>query len=151
MDISVLGDKRLQKVMNGLEPKVAKKHMRRAMRESFRPVLKAAQARAASFTNPANKTDLMLRVSRGLKLRAIKARRGAFGVRVVTPPRDKLGLPGWSKDGAGRFYPPAYVERGTKRTPALSYLRAPLHENRDRVMRSVRVRLWRAIRKEARA
>ncbi len=146
IDISVLGDQALQKKLKRLETKVQRKIVRKAMRAAFKPVHQAAKRYAASITNPANATETALKISRGLKLRAAKARRGSFGVRVVTPTRAEMGIPPKS-----RWYSPAHIELGTKKVKARPYLRNPLESMKGRVIRIMRVRTWRLILSEVRA
>ena len=151
VSVNFKGDKKLLRAMKSIEKQTtgsSKKFLRRAMREGLRPVLKEAKRRAAAVTSDANETELMRAVSRGLKIRAMKRSRKHFGLRIVTPPRNKLGLPPYSKRGPGRFYAPAHVELGTKRNRARPFLRGALEAKKTRSLRVFRVTLMRLIRGE---
>lgn len=151
MSASMKGEKALLRALAAVEKDVSgsrKKFTRRALREGAKATRKQVKANAAAATNPANQTDLMQRVARGTKIRSAKRSRRHFGVRIVTPSREQLGLPPYSRKGPGRYYAPAHVELGTKRTPAQPFMRSALAATTTRAIRVIKVTLWRLIRGE---
>ncbi len=147
IDVSVTGDVKLQRELDKLEGKILKKYIRFAMRRAFKPVLRESKRRAAAITNPKNATELMQKVSKGMKMRSVRRKRGVIGLNIFVPGRQQLGLPAWSETGPGRFFTPAHVELGTKKLAAQNYLRGPLEDMRESTIRRFRVHLWRQIRK----
>ncbi len=122
VDISILGDKQLQRKLRRLATQVQKKIVKKALREAGRPVLAAAQQKA-----PVGKSG---RLKKSLKLRARKQRRGEFGVEIRTGTRTELGI---AADASG-FYPMSIEygfthARSGQKVPAQSFLRAAIDEN----------------------
>ena len=74
VDISVLGNKQLQKQLKLLEGNMQKKIVRQALRAAAKPVLASAKAKC-----PVGKTG---RLKKSLKLRAMKQRGCLGGIRV---------------------------------------------------------------------
>ncbi len=138
-DVSVTGDKRLQKRFGTLTPKVQGKVLRPALRKTAKVALPAIRAAAPRASGA---------MAKGLKVRATKQkrRRGGrrVGVGIHTPPREKLGI---SPDDP--YYYPAGVELGTEFLSGASFMRGPFRSLRDRMLRVLRVSLWRGIRKIA--
>ncbi|MFQ5626654.1 MAG: HK97-gp10 family putative phage morphogenesis protein, partial [Methyloligellaceae bacterium] len=124
IDISILGDKELQRMLNDKLPKDAKKAMRKGLRAGARPVLKQAKDTAPKRTGA---------LRRGIKLRALKRSRKSIGVTVSLPTRESLGIPAGAK-----YYYPAALEFGTKHIPAKRFLRAALYDNEKRFFGIVR-------------
>lgn len=147
VDVSVLGFPEVDRMLKILPAKLQKKIVSKALRKGAKVVKEAAAAKARGFHNPGTPGDLMLKVARGLKVRVWKRRRklGFFGMVVQTPTRAQLGLAENSK-----WYPPAHVELGTEKTPALSYLRAAKKEKEGEVKRSVARAIKRELVAEAR-
>lgn len=137
-DIRVLGDKRLQKKLNALEPKVQRKLLGKAMRAAMKPVL--SQARQ----NAPHGSSLLGRKIR-LRKAKVKSKHGqAFLVR--TPTRAEAGIP---KHWTG-YWPAAweygFTHKGGKVFPAMPYMRPALEGNRSRILRKMRVELARFVR-----
>lgn len=132
--LEMLGDKELDRAMRDLPLKVQRKYARKAAREAMRPVLQAAKAKAPVRTG---------RLRKGIRLRALKARRrgAVIGAVVITDTRQKMGIPPEDKG-----YYPAHVELGTSKMAAHPYLRPALHENRTKVVRKMGSVLWDQIR-----
>jgi hypothetical protein len=109
--LDVLGDKGLQRALDRLEDRVAKKLTLKAMRVAWKPIL----ARAKTLAAP-----LSARLAKLLKLKVFRGRRGSglFGIQVVTPKKAALGIP---EDAKG--YWPAHQELGWKDGPARPYIR----------------------------
>ncbi len=137
-DISVVGDKRLQRRMRGLTPKIQGKVLRPALRKTAKVALAPIKAAAPRRTGA---------LAKGLKVRAVKGKRSRggrrVGVGIHTPPRDKLGI---SPDDP--YYYPAAIELGTEKLAGTAFMRGPFRSLRDRMLRVLRVELWRGIKKQ---
>ncbi len=116
IDIRMVGDVRLQKKMGRLTGKDQKKIVRKALRLAAKVVLPVAKALV-----PVRRRKL----KDSLKIKALKAKRGKFGVVIRTGTREELGIP-----SGDRYYYPAAVELSTKNVPARSFLRASLKQKR---------------------
>jgi len=132
ISIAVLGSRSLQKRFDRFEKNVQKKIVRQALRAAARPMLVAAKAKVPVDTG---------RLKKSLRLRALKQRRGIFGVQVRTGTRAELGM--WIGDKTG--YYPASVEWGHGSVPARPYLRPAFDETRDEALRILKAYLRRAI------
>ncbi len=139
INISLLGDKALQRKLDALPNKLAKKVMRQALREGARPVLASAKANAPVLTG---------RMKKSLKLRAMKARRGNFGVVIMTGTREQLGI-----DPKDKSYYPFAVEFGFKRhnVPAHPFIRPALDDNREKSTRIIARLIGAGVLREAKA
>lgn len=133
-DISVLGDKALQKKLDSLGKQAGGKMLQSAMREAMKPVLDAARAAAPRDTG---------NLARKIKLSSVRLRGKGKGIAVKTPTRAQLGIP---KDAKG--YYPAHQEYGTRRNPARPYMRPALLNNRARVLEALRAGLWKRLEPE---
>lgn len=127
-DVSVLGDRALQKKLDRLGKAAGGKMLQSAMREAMKPVLAAARAAAPRDTGT---------LARKIKLSSVRLRGKGKGVAVRTPTRAQLGIP---KDAKG--YYPAHVEFGTRKMPARPYMRPALETNRSRALELLRTGLW---------
>lgn len=123
VDVSQLGDKRVSAKLARLDIKVQKKIVRQALRKAAAPILATAKARVAVDTGA---------LRDGLTIRAVKAKKGVFGIQVATPRRAELGIPADAKG----FYP-AVLEYGSVDHPPKPYLRPALEQNRDRALATV--------------
>ena len=159
VDLRLLGDKKLDRKLRSLDVKMQRKFARRALREAWKPVKDAAKANALAIARRPAETGIMRRVARALKVRAIaksrivggrrraiRGRRGMIGFTFRTPTRAELGIPAGSK-----WYPPAHIELGTRRTPPLSYMRKAFLEHAPRARRRIVSAIWSMIRGEARS
>lgn len=122
-DISLLGDKELQRQFQQLPLVVQRKLLRQSFRAALRPVLAAARARAPKVTG---------RMARTLRLRAMKRRRGQLGLMIISGTREALGIPPDS-----RSYYPAHVELGTSQMPAEPYLRPSFDSQRESMVQTL--------------
>jgi HK97 gp10 family phage protein len=112
--IDVIGAPELKAVLAALEPKVAKKLTRQAMRKAQKIVLADAKRLVPVDTGQLKKS---------LSIRALKRSRSRFGVSVQT----KEGL------FKGEQFYGGFIELGTKKMQARPYLRPALYDNEARV------------------
>jgi|TARA_R110000851_G_scaffold36997_1_gene95880 HK97 gp10 family phage protein len=119
IDISVIGDKKLQQKLKRLALGTQKKIVRNAINRAILPVREKAKALVPFDT--------------GLLEQSIKrktsSRKGKASARIRTGTRAELGIP-WD----AKFYYPASVEFGTKSQPAYSYMRAAITALRSQVI-----------------
>jgi len=120
VDISLIGNKQMQRKLRRLGKLIQKKIVKKALREGARPVLKSAQANAPVDTGL---------LKRSLKLRVLKTKRGGdvFGVGVMTGSRDQLDI---APDDP--YYSPTAVEFGHGEVPAQPFMRPAMDMNRQR-------------------
>lgn len=130
------GHKELERAFKRLEGPMQGKATRSAMRRAWKVVHAAATAKVAVLTG---------RLKAGLKLRATKTKRGAggsvFGVRVLAPYRDQLGI----ADSAKGYYPFSLeFGRRTKsgaRVGMRPFMRPAFDETKDRAYSTFRTEL----------
>jgi HK97 gp10 family phage protein len=130
IDVDIAGMHELEQRLRELGPQLEKKVIRQALRAAARPVLDQARANLGPPYRKTGKHTDPLR--RGLKIRALRPRRGRFGVAVQTPTRAELGIPADSP-----WYYPAHIELGTRRTAAQPYLRNALAAKRQAARESI--------------
>lgn len=121
VDISLLGDKALQRKLQRLPYAMQKKIVRPSLREAARPMLATAKAIVPVETG---------RLKKSLKLRAMKVhRRDQFGVVVFTGKREELGIPADDKS----YYPMSveYGHGGPHPAPAHPFLRPAFDANKE--------------------
>ena len=132
IDISMVGDKDLQRKLSKLEFNVQKKIVRNAISRAILPVR--------------NKAKSLVPVDSGRLKQSIKrktsSRRGMATARIVTGDRAELGIP---VDATG--YYPAAIEYGTKNQPAKSFMRAAITILRDHVLKKTGVHIDENIKK----
>jgi len=134
VDISLIGDKELQRKFKTLVGKVQKKIARKAIRAGAKIVLADAKNRAPVLSG---------KLKKSLKVKAIKRSRSTIGVLVQTGTREKLNIPEGSK-----YYYPAAVEYGHGGVAAKPFLRPALDTNADRALSTIQRELWNGIRIE---
>lgn len=139
VDISIVGDKKLQAKLRRLETKVQRKIVRKALRDAAKPVLADAKARVPVDTGLL-KRSLVVRAAR-------RQRRGTFGVFIQPKGRDFFGIP-----GDDPYFYPAIVEFGSlkRALPARSYLRAAVDDNRSATLLRIRNEIASQVKAEAR-
>lgn len=118
VDISVLGDKQLQKNLKKLAVDVQQKITRKALRKAGKETLFMAKLKA-----PVRTFNLVTNISLSSSL---KKKTGNIGVYVKTGTREKMGIP-----KSDKYYYPAYVELGTKKMSAKPYLRPAMEATRS--------------------
>ncbi len=130
-DISVLGERDLERRLLALEPKLQAKVLGRAMRAGLQEVLQAARAAAPRRSGE---------MARRLRLRKAKVRRKhglAYYVRTGT--RAEMGIP---REASG-YYPSAIHQgflhkRSGKHIAARPYLKPEFDSRRDRILGTIR-------------
>lgn len=123
IDISQLGDARLQKRLDQLDKRVQKAIVRRGLRKAAKDVLDSARANVAVDTGA---------LRDGLAVKAVKPKRGVFGLQVATPTRAELGI-----DAEAKGFYPAVLEYGSENHTARPYLRPALDENREKARATI--------------
>lgn len=119
-DISILGDKDLDRKFAQATAKLQKKVLRPAMRKGARPILQDAKVGAPVRLGRMKKT---------LKIRAMKRSRNRIGVMIQTGTRAQLGI-----DANDPYYYPMAVETGTRRMAARPFMRPALKKNKAKTM-----------------
>jgi len=135
VDISLLGDKRLQRKLERLVVAAQKRVIRSALRKGGHILRDEAKALCPVRTGALRKS---------IKVRAIKGKRATIGVVVASGTREELGLK------AADYYYPAAVEFGTGNAPAHSFLRAARDAKRDEVIEVIKREIGEGITREAR-
>lgn len=127
IDLSILGDKVLEKRLKALPLKVQKKILRKAFRSTAKDILSDARIRVPIDTGNLRKS---------LRVRALKKAKGRIGVQIETGTREELGI-----DENDKYYYPAAIELGAEGVPVQSFLRAALEVNRvpgtDKIKKSI--------------
>jgi HK97 gp10 family phage protein len=130
--LDLAGHEDLDRAFRRLEGGAQRKVTARAMRSAWRAVHAKVIAKAPVKSG---------RMKAGIKLRAVQGKRGVFGVRVVVPTREQLGLP----EGTKGYYP-ASVEFGRRtksggRVGARPFLRPAHDEGKEEALQTFRVEL----------
>jgi HK97 gp10 family phage protein len=125
IDISFLGEQRLQRQLRALDIKLQRKIVRGAMRKAMRPVLKAARNKVP-FDQGWLKSSLHIKS---------RTRKGVTKLYVATGTREKLQI-----DADEKAFYPAVLEFGTfeNRAIAKPYLRPAITENKTQVIEIMR-------------
>lgn len=124
VDISMLGDKKLQRKLKKIEIQAQRKYVRAGMRKGMTPVKNKAKTLA-----PIDRG----RLRNSIKIRS-KSKGGISTVRVTTGTRKDLGIPGYV-----RWFYPAAIEYGYRKNgryyPARSFMRKALSDLRHTVIK----------------
>jgi HK97 gp10 family phage protein len=134
IDISMLGDRELEKTLARLPDVAQKRVVRKAFTKGGRVVLAAVKRHTPVKTGALKK---------GIKSRAGKARRGAVVRSVMLPYREELGIPADAK-----HYYPAAVEYGHGNVPPHSFLRKGYDEVEEQVFSLVKREIGDGIQRE---
>ena len=118
IDISILGDKKLQRQLIGLVPKLQKRAFKDAAKRALVSVLADARRRVPVKSG---------RLKRSLKIKPLK---GGIGAIVSTGTRKALRI-----DANDPYYYPAAIEYGTKGKDARPFLRPALLNRTEEVLR----------------
>lgn len=139
IDISVLGDKALEKVLHDLDLKHQRKAVSPAMRGSAKRLKKVVITNIETRlinTPPHIRTGTLRTAFKKMAIRAAKRHRAEVRVGVPLPTRELLG------DKADPPYYPTAVEYGHKgprgvKVPPYPYIRPAVDENRDEELRKI--------------
>jgi len=118
VDISVFGDKRLERALRELPVRIQNKVARKALRAGAKVIGDEARARVA-VSSERTRPGRHLRDT--IKVRAMKRSRAKFGFNVQTGRRIELGIPPDEKS-----YYPFSLEYGTAKAAAQPYMRPAL-------------------------
>jgi HK97 gp10 family phage protein len=118
VDIEIKGLDEIEKRLKQLPQKVAKKVVRKAVREGAKPILKAAQSKVPVKTGALKKS---------LKVRAMKAKLAKGGAGVHVGVSDQ-----WFK---GDLFYGGMVEFGTKNMPAKPFIRPAYDEKKNEAVK----------------
>jgi HK97 gp10 family phage protein len=134
MSGQVLGLTKLLKRLESVPAKIAKKMFRKSLREGAKVIQKEVKRRAPRRTGA---------LRRGITVRAGRRSRITASVNILTPSREKLGLP---LEATG--YYPAVIEYGAPRrgVPADPYIRPAFESKRDEAERVIAANLRQFIR-----
>ena len=156
--IQLDGDKELERALRALVGKDARSAMKQGMRDAMRSIVLPAARRNAAARFGHRSSVAVVRNKKGksisvhlkdtLKVKPVKARRGAFGYGVRTGTRQELGIPADAKG----FYPIALeygwvTARGGRHIPPRPYMRPALWDNKQRIMRAWGREVFHALRK----
>ena len=139
VDISMIGDKALQRKFAKLTPAIQKKIARKSFRKAAKLIKASARAKVSVESGA---------LKRGIAVKSAKRKRGRggqIGIAVVTPTREKLGI-----DASYPWYYPAVIEYGSKNHAARPYLRPALDSNRRRALALIGDDLREAVREAKR-
>lgn len=155
LELSLVGDKELEKALHALEAVVQKRVMTKALRVIAKQVLTDAKALV-----PVDSGWL----KRNLKVRAMKRSRRRFGIQVVLPlmgqwddhkkarsKKDKAREAVGMAKAQGPGNRAMHVEFGTRNMAARPYLRPALNKQRqgNRGLKNIGAVLWEELAKEA--
>ena len=130
IDVSMIGDKALEQALRALPEKLETKVVRQALRKAAKPTLEQAKQNLQAIRVTGERTD---RIRTGMKIRALKRKKGRLGVMVMTPTRQELGI-----DETAASSIPAHIELGTRNSPARPFLRSALKATRQEVFAILR-------------
>lgn len=147
IDISVLGDKKLEKMLAKLEPKVQKRVMRKTLRASTKrlkvEVIKNLSGDPVHILDKRG-TGGWAAQQKKVPVKALKRSRGRMGYTLPFPTREALGI-----SPEDKFFYPAAVEYGHPRAPAKAPIRSAVN-SRSAVELSIIAReIGRGIEREA--
>ena len=135
IDISLIGDAKLQADLKALPIAIQRKLVRHGLRIAGNIHLKAAKQAALGYTKGGEgrlDEPQMPKLAKLLKLRSLPRSRRGFGVKIVTPTREELGIPPTRKG-----YWPAHAELGSRRNPALPFMRWPFDANEPAMTKAI--------------
>lgn len=117
IDVTLLGDKELQRKLNHLARNVQRKVVRISMKKAGNEILRPAIVAAVPVKTGALKAAMAKE-----QFKVLSGRR--TGVKLAMPPRDRLAM-----DPNDKYYYPTHVEYGHGNVPPHSYIRKPVDAN----------------------
>lgn len=151
IDISLLGNKELERALSQLPDRIQRKVVRQSLRKSAKRV-NTYVVRNLSGIPVSPDSGKWLAAQAAQKPKAAKRSRRGVRIEVGYPTREELGVPAKAK----YFYPTA-VEYGTHKTrkgrgplPAFAPVRRAVNENTDKEHRLMAAEIGKGIEREAR-
>lgn len=137
-DISMIGDKALERKLSRLAATVQKKVVRKAMRDSLKRLKTKIVARAPVRTGALKAALAATKIKPGARSRS------RITMTFPLPERALLGIP-----ADAEFYYPAIVEYGRKGVPPKSYIRSTVNENEAAELQTMGTDIGKGIEREA--
>lgn len=131
IDISMIGDKALEKKFRRLEDKVQKRIVRKALRASAKRFKARVIENVSGFPVGVRTGRYRAAIKAG-KVKAIPRSRGRIGVGIPMPLRSELGI---SPDD--KHYFPAALEYGSDTAPARPHFRPAVDEHKSEELRQI--------------
>lgn len=128
-DVSLLGDRKLDKAFARLPFAMQKKILVKALKKAGQPVL--VDIKAAAPQPPTG--DATGKLVRSIRLRPLKGKRDKHGVAISTGTRKQLGI---AADDP--YYYPMALETGTRHIAARPFMRPALKNNQGKVFNLLR-------------
>lgn len=125
VDISVFGNKELEKALHKLPTAVQRKLTKESLKRGADIVLQAAKTRVHRLTGLLANT---------IFVKKMKSHGGTFGWVVMTPTREMLA---GTKAQTAKGYYPQHLEYGSKHQPPYPYMRPAADENLERVLAEI--------------
>lgn len=132
-NISMVGDRKLQRKLASLRKVVQTPIVRDSMAHAMKPVQEMAQANAPVLTG---------RLKKSIKIGSFSAKGGVIGAAVRSGTRRQLRI-----EPSDPYYYPAALEYGTAKKPAKSFMRAAMFAKRGEVIARFRRNLKRILEK----
>jgi HK97 gp10 family phage protein len=143
VDISILGDKLLEKKLSGLADKGQRKVVRAAMRKA------ATRARKRIVQNIQReglaKTGTMMQAFKKTKIKSASNNRNMIRIGPELPTRAALGI-----DADAKGYYPIALEYGYARRPATPFIRPAIDNHKDEEFKIIGRDIGKGIEREAR-
>lgn len=144
VDISMVGDKEVERMFAQLPDASQKKVVRPAFRKS------AKRTKARIVTNLSGhpvtpQSGKLLAAMKRVKIRAMKRSRARVGVVVPLPTREEVGI-----SPEDKHYYPAAVEYGHSRAPAKRFIRNAVNDHEADELRMIGTDIGKGIEREAR-
>jgi hypothetical protein len=133
------GEARVQEVLKDLPRRIQRAILQPALEEGAVPIMQQAVTNLQTQVRVTGvKTDP---IGHGMYVGRHRRRRtGRVGISIRTPRRARLGI---SKEA--KWYYPAHIEFGTKRTPAKPYMRTAAQQKRGEALQIIRSAIFRGI------
>jgi len=146
IDISLLGDKELERKLAGLADKLQRKVVRTALHKTLNKIVKKEIVRRLSGHPVQSKTGRLRAAMKRGRVRSSAGRkaRRTIARAIPLPPREELGI-----DPDDKFYYPAAVEYGHGNVPPKSFLRAAVDDNEERIKKHLARLIGEGIEREA--
>lgn len=135
--LALEGDKKLQRKLAKLPNAMNNKIARPALRAGAKLIADETKKNARAASTRGSRESILKRVAARLKVRAMKRSRTRVGFRILTPPKEQLGL-----SPSHKWYPPAHIELGTRKTKAIPYMRKALADKRAAALEKIRTTAW---------